>query len=51
LRHVSILPESSQSQLPSTVRDLVIGSELTFAEGGEHELKVVPGRWTIWAAT
>ena len=35
----------------STVRDLVIGSELTFAESGEHELKGVPGRWTIWAAT
>jgi class 3 adenylate cyclase len=34
-----------------TVRDLVIGSELTFSERGEHELKGIPGRRAIWAAT
>jgi len=34
----------------ATVRDLVIGSELTFTERGEHELKGVPGRWAIWDA-
>ncbi len=42
---------ASEILVSSTVRDLVIGSELTFAESGEHELKGVPGRWTIWAAT
>ena len=31
------------------VRDLVVGSELTFAEHGEHELKGVPGRWRIYS--
>lgn len=34
-----------------TIRDLVIGSELTFTERGEHELKGIPDRWTLYAAT
>jgi class 3 adenylate cyclase len=34
-----------------TVRDLVIGSELTFTDRGEHELKGIPDRWTVYAAT
>jgi class 3 adenylate cyclase len=34
-----------------TVRDLVIGSELTFVNRGEHELKGIPDRWTVYAAT
>jgi class 3 adenylate cyclase len=33
----------------STVKDLVVGSGITFAERGEHELKGVPGRWRLWA--
>jgi len=33
-----------------TVRDLVIGSELRFAEHGEHELKGIPDRWALYAA-
>jgi class 3 adenylate cyclase len=32
-----------------TVRDLVIGSELTFAHRGEHELKGIPDRWSVYA--
>ncbi|MEJ7787704.1 MAG: alpha/beta fold hydrolase [Solirubrobacteraceae bacterium] len=32
-----------------TVRDLVVGSQLRFAERGEHELKGVPGRWRVFA--
>jgi class 3 adenylate cyclase len=34
-----------------TVRDLVIGSELSFDDRGRHELKGIPGRWAIYAAT
>jgi class 3 adenylate cyclase len=34
-----------------TVRDLVIGSELTFADRGEHELKGIPDRWSLYAVT
>ena len=32
-----------------TVRDLVVGSGVTFVERGEHELKGVPGRWDLVA--
>lgn len=31
-----------------TVRDLVIGSELSFTDRGEHELKGIPNRWNIY---
>jgi pimeloyl-ACP methyl ester carboxylesterase len=34
----------------STVRDLVAGSGIEFAERGTHELKGVPGEWTILEA-
>jgi class 3 adenylate cyclase len=33
----------------STVRDLVTGSGLTFAERGAHTLKGVPGEWNLYA--
>jgi class 3 adenylate cyclase len=32
-----------------TVRDLVVGSELTFVDRDEHELKGVPGSWRLFA--
>ena len=31
-----------------TVRDLVAGSGLDFADRGEHDLKGVPGTWRLW---
>jgi class 3 adenylate cyclase len=31
-----------------TVKDLVVGSGLEFAERGEHELKGVPGTWRLY---
>jgi class 3 adenylate cyclase len=33
----------------STVKDLVVGSELRFEDRGEHDLKGVPGPWHLWA--
>jgi hypothetical protein len=35
----------------STVRDLVAGSRLTFADRGSHELKGVPGEWSLAEVT
>ncbi len=35
----------------STVRDLVAGSGFTFDDRGEHELKGIAGRWTLYAVT
>jgi class 3 adenylate cyclase len=34
----------------NTVKDLLAGSEFTFADRGEHELKGVPGSWRLFAA-
>jgi class 3 adenylate cyclase len=31
-----------------TVKDLVVGSGLTFEDAGEHELKGVPDRWRLY---
>jgi class 3 adenylate cyclase len=45
---VSALAEPAQVLVSSTVKDLVAGSGLTFEEGGEHELKGVPGRWRLY---
>jgi hypothetical protein len=32
----------------NTVKDLVVGSGIDFADGGEHELKGVPGEWRVY---
>jgi class 3 adenylate cyclase len=32
-----------------TVKDLVVGSGISFEDRGEHELKGVPGVWRLWA--
>jgi class 3 adenylate cyclase/pimeloyl-ACP methyl ester carboxylesterase len=34
----------------STVKDLTIGAGLAFEDGGEHELRGVPGRWRVYRA-
>ena len=41
----------SEVLVSQTVKDLVAGSGLTFAERGEHELKGVPDRWRLYAVT
>jgi len=33
----------------STVKDLVVGSGIAFADRGRHELKGVPGEWQLYA--
>ncbi len=45
------LAQASEILVSRTVRDLVIGSELTFADRGEHELKGIPDRWTLYAVS
>ena len=41
----------SEVLVTRTVRDLVAGSGIRFEERGEHELKGVPDRWALYAAT
>lgn len=38
----------SEVLVSQTVKDLVAGSGLTFANAGEHELKGVPDRWRLY---
>jgi class 3 adenylate cyclase len=38
----------SEVLVSSTVRDIVAGSELSFEDAGEHELKGVPDRWRLY---
>ncbi len=39
----------SEVLVSSTVREIVTGSQRTFVERGEYELKGVPGRWRVYA--
>ncbi len=48
---VGALADANEVLVSSTVKDLVVGADLRFAERGEHELKGVPGRWRLYAAT
>jgi class 3 adenylate cyclase len=46
---VSALAGPNDVLVSSTLRDLVIGSGLEFADRGAHELKGVPGEWRLFA--
>jgi class 3 adenylate cyclase len=46
---VAALAGPSEVLVSSTVKDLVAGSGLVFADRGEHELKGVPGPWHLYA--
>jgi class 3 adenylate cyclase len=46
---VGALAESRELLVTSTVRDLVAGSGITFAERGLHALKGVPDEWHLFA--
>jgi len=47
---VSALAGAGEVLVTSTVKDLVIGSELSFEDRGPRTLKGVPGDWHLWAA-
>jgi class 3 adenylate cyclase len=46
---VSALARPGEVLVSSTVKDLVAGSPVRFADRGEHELKGVPGSWKLLA--
>ena len=48
---VSALARPGEVLVTRTVRDLVAGSGISFEDRGEHELKGVPDRWALYAAT
>ena len=41
---------ASEILVSQTVKDLVAGSGLAFADAGEHELKGIPGSWRLYRA-
>jgi class 3 adenylate cyclase len=45
---VGALAGASEVLVSNTVKDLVVGSNLTFEDAGEHELKGVPDRWHLY---
>jgi class 3 adenylate cyclase len=48
---VAAAAEPGDVLVTSTVRDLVVGSGLVFAERGRRSLKGVPGEWDTYSAT
>jgi len=46
---IGALAAPGEVLVSGTVRDLVVGSVIEFADHGEHELKGVPGRWRVFA--
>ena len=46
---IAALAKGGEVLVSSTVRDLVAGSGLKFADRGQHALKGVPGDWHIFA--
>ena len=47
---VTALAAPSEVLVSRTVRDLMVGSDLTFDDRGSHELKGVPGVWGLYTA-
>jgi class 3 adenylate cyclase len=46
---VAALANSGEVLVSGTVKDLVIGSGIEFESRGEHELRGVPGTWSLFA--
>ena len=47
--HVQALAEPNEILASHTVRDALIGSNLQWADRGEHHLKGIPGEWRLFA--
>jgi class 3 adenylate cyclase len=48
---IAATANANEVLVSSTVKDLVAGSGLTFADRGPHALKGVPGEWQLYAVT
>jgi class 3 adenylate cyclase len=46
---VSSFAQPGEVLVSSTVKDLVAGSEIAFADRGHAELKGIPGEWRLYA--
>jgi len=48
---ITALAGNSVVLVSSTVKDLLVGADVGFDDGQDHELKGVPGSWRLFAAT
>jgi class 3 adenylate cyclase len=48
-QRVASLAAAQQVFVSRTVADLLAGSDITFRDHGEHELKGVPGTWRLFS--
>jgi class 3 adenylate cyclase len=48
---VAAVAGAEETLVSSTVKDLVVGSGIVFADRGAHALKGVPGEWRLYAAS
>jgi len=48
---VSDLANAGEVLVSQTVKDLVVGAGFDFNDRGDHQLKGIPDRWTLYAAT
>jgi class 3 adenylate cyclase len=46
---VSAFADPGEIVVSSTVKELVVGSDMQFSDRGEHELKGVPGSWRLYS--
>jgi class 3 adenylate cyclase len=46
---VGAIAGAGEVLVSSTVKDLVVGSGISFEDRGERELRGVPGQWRVWA--
>ena len=46
---IGALAGANEVLVSSTVKDLVVGSGISFSDRGAHELKGVPGEWRLFA--
>ena len=46
---VAAMAAPSEVLVSQTVKDLMVGSDLAFADRGPHQLKGVPGTWNVYA--
>ena len=49
--HLLKLARPAEILVSRTVKDLVVGSGLSFADRGSHELGDIPGAWQLFAVT
>jgi class 3 adenylate cyclase len=48
-KRVCDLARPRQVLVTETIRSVMVGSGCTFVDGGQHELKGVPGTWRLFA--